>query len=902
MPHPATPAHLLAHALRVTSHSCAFVPHVASWLILSLLGTSGCASNLAVEAVNLGPEPALLEVVNRTEVARTISVDGHDVGSAPPGTRARFRHLRPGPVRVDARAAGQSRIGTRLNLRSGERAEWVIFPEDAIAALEAPAPLGAARIDNASDHDLEVRVNDGGWHSLPKRSEQLEPDLAPGDHVVHLRIPSSRHERSLPFAVRSLDETRVRLEIETTAVELRNGPSEAVIVTLDGVRLWVLGPSEVRRVALVEGLHKLVVRGQSSGRERSRSLRSTPGSDETPAPEGEPDIVWDLAVRESTFVVDNHTRFDLQVMVNGVDKGDVSANSRARIEGVDAGRIEAVASAGKTRYATVLELAAGQNQTWTISAERGAARVDNTLFEPVEVVVDNVPTTTIAAGGSAFLTNMVRGPRSVVARGTQSGRVIATTVDIDPAKANVVTLSGAAGRLRVQSALPDLAWISAAGRTLGTVPAGGDVTFLDAPVGEHHVVARAQSIRNPGGERIEDTLLIEADRTTLWELTAATASLTVVNLTTEVLLAPPTFRTERELLEPGASMTAVVGVGNRVFRFVGESTRELYPIERRFERGQHLEVNVQPLEAAVHVTNRSAEPVTLTVDGAIAGTIPTGGEVTHRLMAGKHRLHAIGTLTKTARELVTRFAPGAAIPWELLPPVGHVRIENRTPEALSLELDGQPLARLEAGTVGTYGPYGVPALTAAQEDHYAEETLKVFRAIGMRSGARYRAALAVTAGAVEVWVVLPARGQLVIDNRRDEGIVALVDGVERARVAPGEEKRIDAETGRTVVDLVGETTKALFRSVLAVRPDREHAIAAPAGPLAVLVENHTGETLEIRVDETVLGRVEARSTATLPLPKRAAKTILAREVNGERTYTRRLAAPEDRITRWDIWP
>jgi hypothetical protein len=871
------------------------------FIVLGLAGLLGCATTTTPTGIKLGPEPALLEVINRTDVARTIAVDGHDVGTAPPGTRARFRHLRPGRVRVDARAVGQSRIETRLDLRSGERAEWAILPEDAIRALEAPAPLGSARIENASDHDLEVKIDDGDWHSLPKRSEQVEPDLAPGDHVVHLRIPSSRHERTVPFVVRSLDESRVRLEIETMSVELRNGPSEPVIVTLDGVRLWVLAPSEVRRVSLVEGLHALVVRGQRSGRERSRSLRSTPGAATAKTTGDDADVVWDLAVREATFLVDNHTRFDLRISVNGVDKGEVAASSRARIEGVDAGRIEAVASAGKTRYATALELAAGQNQTWTISAERGAARVDNTLFEPVEVAVDDVPTTTITAGGSAFLTDLVRGPRRVVARGTQSGRVIVTTVDVDPAEANVLTLSGAAGRLRVQSALPDLAWISAAGRTLGTVPAGGDVTFLDAPVGEHRVVARASSVRNPAGERIEDTLILEADRTTLWELTAATASLTVKNLTTEVVRAPPTFRAERELLEPGQSVTAVVGVGNRVFRFIGETSRELYPIERRFERGQHLDVDLLPLEAAVHVMNRSAEPVTLTVDGVVAGTIPTGGEATHRLMAGRHRLHAIGTLTQSARELVTRFAPGAAVPWELLPPVGHVRIENRTPEPLSIELDGQPLARLEAGTVGTYGPYGVPVLSSLGADA-DEGALKVFRAIGLRSGARYRAALAVTAGAVEVWVVLPARGQLVIDNRRDEGVVVLVDGVERARVAPGEEKRIDAETGRTIVDLVGENTKALFRSELAVRPDREHAIVAPAGPLAVIVDNHTAEALEIRVDETVLGRVDARSTATLPLPKRAAKTILAREVNGARTYTRRLAAPEDRITRWEIWP
>ncbi|MBT9554811.1 MAG: hypothetical protein IV100_02230 [Myxococcales bacterium] len=872
------------------------------WVVLlALAGLLGCATTDAPAAVNLGPEPALLEVINRTDVARTIAVDGHDVGTAPPGSRARFRHLRPGRVRIDARALGQSRIETRLDLRSGERAEWAILPEDAMKVLEAPAPLGAARLDNASDHDLEVKVNDGEWHALPRRSEQLEPDLAPGDHVVHLRIPSSRHERSVPFVVRSLDEARVRLEIETMAVELRNGPSEPVIVTLDGLRLWVLAPSDVRRIALVEGLHTVVVRGQSSGRERSRSLRSTPGSGDPRAPDGDADVVWDLAVREATFLVDNHSRFDLQVSVNGVEKGDVSAGSRARIDGVDAGRIEAVATAGKTRYATALELAAGQTQTWTISAERGAARVDNTLFEPVEVAVDDVPTTTIAAGGSAFLTDLVRGPRRLVARGAQSGRVIATSVDVDPAQANVVTLSGAAGRLRVQSALPDLAWISAAGRTLGTVPAGGDVTFLDAPVGEHRVVARASSVRSPGGDRIEDTLILEADRTTLWELTAATASLTVKNLTPEVLRTPPTFRSERELLEPGQSVTAVVGVGNRVFRFVGETSSEVYPIERRFERGQHLDVDLLPLEAAVHVMNRSAEPVTLTVDGAVAGIIVQGGEASHRLMAGRHRLHAIGTLTQSARELVTRFAPGAAVPWELLPPVGHVRIENRTPEPLSIELDGQPLARLEAGTVGTYGPYGVPVL-ASTDDASKEGTLKVFRAIGLRSGARYRAALAVTAGAMEVWAVLPARGQLVIDNRRDEGVVVLVDGVERARVAPGEEKRIDAETGRTIVDLVGETTKTLFRSELAVRPDREHAIVAPAGPHAVVVDNHTSETLEIRVDETVLGRVDARSTTTLPLPKRAAKTILAREVNGARTYTRRLAAPEDRITRWEIWP
>lgn len=336
----------------------------------------------------------------------------------------------------------------------------------------------------------------------------------------------------------------------------------------------------------------------------------------------------------------------------------------------------------------------------------------------------------------------------------------------------------------------------------------------------------------------------------------------------------------------GETLDFQVEAGNRILRFTGLSTGLTYPLERRFVRGELTSWEAETQRGHVHLLSRLAEAAELQVDGEEPLRIEPGRERVVTLDAGEHRLVVRGLDSGDAYPRAIRLTDEAVITWELLPLLGHVRVENRTLEPLTITLDGEPLGRVEAESHETYGPWSARMVSLA--------------ATGTRTGTSYRAVLEVHGGVLEPWVINPNFGVVRIVNRRDEAVRVLIDRDHSPDLPAGESVDVELPLGQHRVELVGVRTRRSFLQAVAVRPDRAVPVEAPAHDHAVRVVNRSDEALVLRDEERVIGEVAAGETRVVALPEGRLLAILAVGQRSGRTWQRRLNAASDRLIDWEI--
>lgn len=866
---------------------------------LCLLLCAACATTTSSSV--LGPEPATLEVVNRASTDRRVAVDGQEVGTVPPGARRRFRGLRPGQHRVEAYTGSSERVVARVDMAAGGRAEWVVLPADPLTALEAPAPLGAITLVSTTDRDVEVRLDEGPWRTLRALEATPLPDVAPGLHVIDVRVPGTRYARAIPTTVTSNQDNTVKISVDTGIWKVVNLTGEPIRLRVDGVDAAAsesgrrsIGEGDTLTLSLIEGVHTLLARGEVSGREYHRTVEVSPEVDGQWVVKAAGDLSGSPL---SAVLIENRTKDTLTV--TAVDRiasrpdqdrpvesvaVTLPPNERRLVDGLPAGVVRLHAKGNTLSHVADVATAGGQTTLWTIAEGQGTLRLVNRLSEPAEIDLGGGVIFVLAEDATSVATALPVGEHPFRVRGTDTGRVFGLSRTIAADVPAVAELTAPSAQLRVKSTLGEPVFVRVNGVPLGRVAPDAVSTLADLPVGDVHVIATMER----SGAEVEARLHVAAGATAEWIVKAATATLWVTNRTSEALTAPPNLRDQAETVAPGARVGYVVGTGSRSMRFFGRKSGRLYVHDQLFLEGTDTEWAIEPQRGAITIYNRTLEAQHISIDGDYAVRVAPRAEATVEALAGPHQLSASGAESATALELSLLVRPEAATPWELLPSLAHVRVENRTFEPLTVEIDGAPLGQVSEGTVAAFGPW--PPSTVA------------LRARGNRSGALYRITLELHAGAVEPWIVLPARGIVAVDNRRAEALRVVILGKTAATLDALGRAELDLPVGPVTIELVGASSSAPFVFPVFIRPDRVLSLEAPEGPRALLVDNFTDVALDIAIEDHPLGQVAAASAASLGLSNRGRATLIARDPKSGRTWQRRLNTGESRVIRWEIRP
>jgi len=814
-------------------------------------------------------------VVNRAPDAARVDLDGWELGVVKPGQRVRFRRLRPG-VRTVRATVGTLDQRAELTLRGGGTAEYVVMPADASTALDVPAEFGRIRLVNRAGRDLEVRVGEQSERTLMSGDTRILLDQPVGSHEIIVRLPGSSYRRTLRAAVTAGDEVTLEVTLETGQLRLTNRTGTAVRLFVDGLpRRTIDNEVQVDIDDLVVGVHKLRAVAVDSAREFLRTVNVT----------RDRELVWDLTASEGHLSVTNNTGEALAFAIDGTDRGTLAVGKELVWKDVSIGlrRVAATGQSSGYRWTADIPVTPGQRARWVLRNDVMTARVTNRLAETVELRVRGRRIRQLEPGASAFLDEL-RGPRPrLTAFATVSKRILEPTGEWSPARSLLWEIDDPAGQLRVVNSTDEAVIVYADQSPLGIVAAKQTLVFTQVPPGERLLEARLT-----GGGVIHDRVGVSADATAVWNVKARAGTLRVFNGTTEALTAPPNLTKQAKSVPPGAEFAFTVGTGSRRFHFIGARSGLSYHKELTVHSDESVDWHVEALMGVLYVFNRTAHDQLVRVDNGELLVVKAGKDVQHPIGAGVHRLVAVSNETGTAREITVVVRHGSVHTWQIRPKLGYVRVINKSHEVLALRVDGGILGDVEAHSARTWGPWP----TGAYE----------LLAQGQWSHALYEVTVTLTAGGVEAWEVLPARGVVHAVNSRTESVRLLIDRKEVATIPAGGEASHDVPIGPHLVELIGVDSLATFRFAARVRPDRAYTARAPEGPAALEIVNQTDSNLAVRVGDIGLGNAPAGVTVRLPLASLGDLTFYAENPEKGRVYHRRVVVSGDRIVRWIIRP
>jgi hypothetical protein len=330
-------------------------------------------------------------------------------------------------------------------------------------------------------------------------------------------------------------------------------------------------------------------------------------------------------------------------------------------------------------------------------------------------------------------------------------------------------------------------------------------------------------------------------------------------------------------------------VGSRALLLIGADSGLTYSQSFQIHASEEPTVWTVPRqEGLVQVRNQTPEAQRVTVDDGEAFTIDPGSAQRLRLRAGQHALVAVGSESHAAQNTTVTVRGAALHTWDIRPSVAYLRVINLTGETVELRKGDQTLGRIEAGTTRRYGPWssGEVSLTAQ----------------GAVSRALYHVQVALVGGRIEAWELQPARGAVEVHNARAESIRVLRDGEVQVRIAAGESTVFDVPIGPCLIELIGQSTHAIFRHRFRVQPDRTYTVAAPEGPATLILSNPLPVPVDILIDQVARGTVAANGELRIPLARHGVRVIEALPQGEYPRQHRRITVDSDRLYSWGLQP
>ncbi len=834
--------------------------------IAALLTVCACASAPPPRSASHASVPAraALEVVNRTALSWEIALNGWTLGVVPPGDRRIFRHLRPGDWPLSAHRPLYTTKRHRTQGVAARTTVWEILPPPDRTPLAVPPALGAIRVRNPTERDLLLQVDDGPVRSLLAGDTRRLDDIPAGTRSLHVRAPGTRYHRAVPVAVLGGEITAVEAPVEVGRLEVSNTTGEAVRILIDGIERRTVADRVVARIDdLLVGVHDLRAVGAVTRRESLRRVEIA----------ADAVLEWDLSAASGRVRLRNRTGERLALAVDGAPRGELATGADASFEDIPLGR-RLVTAEGKTtsyRWSAELPVVAGHARTWTIREDAGTLRVRNELQDTLEVRLGGRVLGTVPPDAERFFDDIPGGKQAFSVFGRRSKRIVRRTLDVTPAESVTWEVRTPEARLHVRNRTPEDVIVYADRRPLGRVKSGEELVFTQLPTGDRLLEARGVV-----SKEVNRQARTFAEDVQIWDIARSAGRVRIVNASGETLVARPGLL-GRQGVASGATADVLLPVGHRILHLIGQRSGESYHKRLEIRADETLEWRVGALSGVLHVFNRTAEAQRVAIDGGEPFLVSAGKDRRVTLPIGRHRIVAVGERTKNAGQGTVRVRNASSHPWEIVPGLASVRIENKTPEIVDVRRDGEPLGFVEADGMRTFGPW--PA---------GDRTLT---AQGRWSRAIYEVQIDLRPGRVEAWTLVPARGALLVSNRRDEDV----------RVLPANQQvRIEVPLGKRLVELIGRDSHATFVHRVRVRPDRTYSVDAPAGPAELIVANRLAIALTLRIDGVDRGVVEPQGETRIPLPFSSKVDVYAVAPGSRLRWHRRLKVADDRVHRWEI--
>jgi hypothetical protein len=243
--------------------------------------------------------PATLRIVNRNAVPVLLRVDDRELGRLQPGAERVLSGLRPGTVRVEARAAGGAADADTLTLAPGAVVIWMArLPDQA-----------ALTVVNRTAADVVIDLGPRRLGPVPAGTSRTFGELAPGRHTVRASRPGGPvvAEDSVSLTTGAVASWIVA-EAPRARLRVRNESLDRVLVALDGHRL---GPVPARGEVVFADLRPgraVVVAQGLDGRELARAevVLQAPGPDAS--------FVVRPAPVDGQVVIENHLAVPVRIL------------------------------------------------------------------------------------------------------------------------------------------------------------------------------------------------------------------------------------------------------------------------------------------------------------------------------------------------------------------------------------------------------------------------------------------------------------------------------------------------------------------------------------------------------------------------------------------------------------
>ena len=631
-----------------------------------------------------------LELKNPYPYVFDLSLDGSALGALFENGSRRFDGINPGDHELVVRSS-EGLVRARMGI--------TISPS-ATTALAVRIPTGQIELVNGLDEPLHVEVDGNPSGSVTAKTSRILAELPVGRHVVIATGDVSLRRYRVEAGV--VEDTRRRIDLAGAPGDLlvTNRAREAFALALDDTAPRNVDPgAAISFRGLQPGTHKLSARGVKTSARLFHELRVEQGES----------FAWDLIQERGAVQVSNETSERQVVIVDGLEAVQIAPFRQAELPSLVVGERELlfVGATSQRRVETTARVTPVERSVVRILPSANSLALLNKLDEAVRIYRDGRFLTELGALDSQRIERIAGGDILLEALGLRSGRVYRERLSFSPRP-------GAAASVEKGVPQSDAIWIireaksvlritNQSGEALRAPPelSGSRRSIYDGETGDFTLLPGPRLVKLIGertGFVYGASFPFPADTRQDWNITTPQGSLQVFNYTSE----------DAVIQVNGETIGEVKADGFVVFTGIAAGTMEAFALFSPSGQQLRREVTLQPgqrriweLErgyARVLVINERDESVGLEIDGAIWTTLgPRERRLLSKVVPGRRQFVAIGVKTNSRSEATLDARTGQDTRWVIAPQLATLLVENRSPEALRVDINGQIVGRVEIG-------------------------------------------------------------------------------------------------------------------------------------------------------------------------------------------------------------
>ncbi len=672
----------------------------------------------------------------------------------------------------------------------------------------------------------------------------------------------------------------------SAALEVSNRTQGPVEVAVGGWTLGTVGAgSRARFRALRSGRHRVTARDARRGKPWTQTLQFTRGEVST----------WEVLPRDGqatapppafgSALLVNVTGRDLDIRFESEEAHTLLSGDTRRVDDLLAGQRSLEVRVPGTRYVRnqIVNVTAGARSRHEVQIEAGMLAITNRTGESVRLFIDNRERRVVRNGISTTLDGLVVGVHKLRAVGTRTGKLHFRTIRIAHKTTLRWDLSATQGQLVLRNLTGETLTLSLDGQDRGKLAHGKSLRITDAKLGRRSVVARGLSTSH----RWSADVPLSAGHEIRWAIRDDTGTLRIQNGLQESIEVR-VGQTVLGTVAPGKkAFFGDLPGGKQTISVFGAISRVIQRRKSSVSPERSVVWNVSAPLGRLHVRNRTAESVMVYADQRPLGRVASGEQLVFtQVPPGNRLLEARGETTGDTNRARRDVSVRELIVWDVATSTGKIGVKNESGEPLVAPPGLQPQGKVLAS--GERRVYLIPI------GH------RIIHFIGRTSGQSYFSRFTVSTQKQQEWVIPQLSGLIHVYNRTSESHTLQIDGATRGTVAAGKQQLVRLPVGPHRLVAVGEKTKNATEGTVVVRSKVTHPWEVRPDLAYIQIINNTRETLDLRVDGGVLGRVAPNASVRFgPWPVRPV-SLSAQGRWSKAIYEAKVQLVAGRMESWEV--